>query len=73
MEWLKEVEAQIARAGKEIASLRKRNRSLTSQVKRLKREAQVAGEASAGKWDEEREELRRQAEKVATQLESLLD
>ncbi len=73
MEWLKELEDQVKRAGKEIAALRKQNRSLASQVKRLKREARVADEAAAGDWDEERAELRRRAEKVAATLESILD
>lgn len=73
MEWLQDLEEQVRRAGKEIAALRKQNRSLASQVKRLKREAQVAGGAAADDWDEERDEIRRQTEKIASTLESILD
>ena len=72
MEW-KELEETVARAGKEIAALRKQNRSLSSQVKRLKREAQGAAESRDGEWEKERTEIRRRAEKVAGTLESLLD
>ena len=73
MESLKELEEQIQRAGKEIAALRKQNRSLASQVKRLKREATVADEAAAGDWDEERAAIRSRIEKIASTLESILD
>lgn len=73
MEWMQELEDQIKRAAKEIAALRKQNRSLGSQVKRLKREAQAADEARSGDWDEERAVIRRQGEKIAATLESILD
>ncbi len=73
MEWLKELEGKVARVGKEIAELRKQNRSLSSQVKRLKREAQSAGEAGSAEWEKERSEIRQRAEAVASTLESMLD
>lgn len=73
MEWLKELEEQVGRATREIGALRKQNRSLASQVKRLKREAQAAGEEAAGDWEEERAEIRRRGEKIASALESILD
>ena len=73
MEWLKDLEDQVARATKEIAALRKQNRSLGSRIKRLKREAQVADEAAGGEWDEERAEIRKRTEKIAETLESVLD
>lgn len=73
MEWLKKLEDQVARAAREIAALRKQNRALGSQVKRLKREAQVADAAAAGDWQEERSEVRRRAEKIAARLAEILD
>ena len=73
MEWLKQLEEQVTRATQEIAALRKQNRSLGSQVKRLKRQAQVSGEAAAGDWDAERAEIRRRTEAIAATLESILD
>ena len=72
MEWLKELEDQVRRATGEIAALRKQNRSLTSRVKRLKREAQSTDEAAAGDWEDERAEIRRRAEQIAATLETLL-
>ena len=68
MEWLKELEDQVRRATGEIAALRKQNRSLTSRVKRLKREAQATDEAAAGDWEDERAEIRRRAEQIAASL-----
>lgn len=73
MEWLNELEQQVRRAGEEIAALRKKNRTLASQVKRLKRETQAAGEAAAGDWQDERSEIKRRAEKIAATLESIPD
>lgn len=72
MEWLQELEDQIRRATGEIAALRKQNRSLTSRIKRLKREARATDEAAAGDWDEERAEIRQRAEQIAATLETLL-
>ena len=73
MDSLKDLEEKVARVAKEVGALRKQNRSLSSQVKRLKREAQDASAGAAGEWKEERSEIRKRAQKVASTLESLLD
>lgn len=73
MDWLNDLEDKVARIGKEMAALRKQNRSLASQVTRLKREAQGAADAADPQWEKERSEIRRRAESVARTLESLLD
>lgn len=73
MDALKDLEDKVARVAKEMAALRKQNRSLSSQVKRLKRQDQSAASNDSKEWAAERTEIRKRARRLASTLESLLD
>ena len=66
----------IARAdpvAREMADLRKKNRSLVAKVNRLEREAREKPAAGNDGWEEERREIRDRVERLAGDLEGLLE
>ena len=73
MDSFKELEHKVGRVAREMAALRKQNRSLASQVKRLKREAKSSPGEDSGEWQRQRSEIRRRTRNLASTLESLLE
>jgi len=71
MNELKGLEAAVRGAIEEVTELRKQNRTLASQAKRLRRQlADLPG--GAGGWEKERQELKQRMEGLISTLESVL-
>jgi len=69
MDWLTELETQVARLLGELTEIRRTNRNLSARVKKLEK----AERASDGgrKLEQERAEVRRRVERLASRLEAL--
>ena len=81
--WLEQLRTHVASAVKEIAKLRRQNKSLTTQLDKAKVAAQAAEEAAvqaraagqpdpeAEAWRHERKELRRRVARLSKTLEEI--
>ena len=81
--WLKQLQTQVASAIKEIAKLRRQNKSLTTQLDKTKAAVKAAEEAAskaqaagvpdpdAEAWRHERKELRRRVARLSKTLEEI--
>lgn len=72
-DWLKALEEKIGAVTREVADLRKKNRSLVSKVSRLERKARDKPDAGEAEWASERAEIRSRVEQLAGSLEGLLE
>lgn len=73
MDWIKALEHKVTAVAREMADLRKKNRSLVAKVNRLEREAREKPAAGNDGWEEERREIRDRVERLAGDLEGLLE
>lgn len=77
--WLKELEERVAAATERLRELRSENDTLKSRVAELEAELAARGDGGDGDgdannaWREEREEIRGRVEKLAGELEALLE
>ncbi len=72
--WLKDLQGNVEGAVKEIAKLRKLNKSLKTQLDNAKAklaEAEAAPDPGAETWRAERKEVRRRVARVSKTLEEL--
>jgi len=72
--WLGELEDKVESAAKELATLRKENRTIKTRLKKLQRELLEAGGAGEGSdgWQRERQQVQRRLAKLADSLDQLL-
>jgi chromosome segregation ATPase len=73
MDWIKALEQKVSAVTREMADLRKKNRSLVAKVGRLEREAREKPEGEENEWEAEKKEIRTRVERLAGDLESLLE
>ncbi|MDH3254130.1 MAG: cell division protein ZapB [Acidobacteriota bacterium] len=73
LDWLKELEKRVSAVVGEVAELRKKNRSLVAKITRLERQARGRSEAEESEWAATRVDLKDRVEKLAGNLETLLD
>jgi protein-tyrosine-phosphatase len=73
MDWIKALEQKVSAVIREMADLRKKNRSLVAKVSRLEREAREKPAGEDNDWEAERTEIRNRVERLAGNLESLLE
>ncbi len=76
--WLKELGDAVAAATKEIARLRRQNKSLSTQLQKAKGELTASKQRAASEpapeaeaWAGEREEIRRRVARLVDTLEEL--
>ena len=72
--WLGELEDKVEAAAKELATLRKENRTIKTRLKKLQRELLEVDGATEGadSWRRERQQVQSRLEKLADSLEQLL-
>ncbi len=73
MDWLKDLEQRVRAAAKDLSALRKQNRTLKARVKKLETEISLREEGGDGNWPAEREEVRRRVDRLADELERLVE
>jgi regulator of replication initiation timing len=73
MDWIKALEQKVSAVTREMADLRKKNRSLVAKVGRLEREAREMPAGEGNEWEAEKKEIRTRVERLAGNLESLLE
>ena len=72
--WRGELEDKVEAAAKELATLRKENRTIKTRLKKLQRELLEADGDSEGSdsWQRERQQVQRRLAKLADSLDQLL-
>ena len=70
--WLTELEQKIRAVTDAQRELREENESLKSRIDELQDELKIAAAGESAKWQEQRAQIRRRVEKLASGLEELL-
>lgn len=73
--WLRDLEEKVQEAAERLVALREENEALGKKIEALEEKlaANAEGDPEAEAWSEERAEIRQRVEKLASDLETLLE